>query len=123
MKYLLVANTLFEGAVGILAIAAPLLLWAAADGLGVSIGRAFGCALLAAALLSALALRSLNNRDAILITLATLAFMHVALALAELSAFLGGFAPLPIAVVHALFGLAFLLALVRGRGPGEGRPE
>ncbi len=115
MKYLLVANTLFECAVGILAISAPLLLWAAADGLGVSIGRAFGCALLAAALLSALALRSLKNRDAIVLALMTLSFMHVALAVAELSAFLGGFAPLPVAVVHALFGLAFLVALVRTR--------
>ena len=123
MKTLLIANTLFEGAVGILAIAAPLLLWAAADGLGVSIARAFGCALLAAALLSALALRNLDNRAAMILALAPLAFMHVALAVAEFSAFLQGHALLPVVIVHSLFGLAFVVALMGTRVRGERPPE
>lgn len=120
LQILLVANTLFEFAVGVVMIFFPAVLF---QGIGlplstIAIARILGCNALALASLSWF-MRGLTELRQIRVGLITLAVFHVTVSIAQFFNFLAGISPIPVAIVHSLFAVAFMFFLRQQLSGGE----
>jgi hypothetical protein len=116
MIWLLLLNTLIEGASGVAMIASPATFFPAGDALAFSVARTFGVAMCAIAVLSAATVRFRGASQALMPSLVTLAAYHAGQLAVLVPSVRQGFSPAPVLGVHAVFALAFIAAAVRTAG-------
>lgn len=113
MQFLLIANTIFEGAIGFLMIFMPETLFLNANELSLALARTFGFAAIAISMLSLIIYSSSERREVLLGGYTSLALFHSGLTLAQAINFFQGFTSFPIVVAHGTFAVLFVLSAIQ----------
>lgn len=106
MRIILIANTIFEIAIGCLFILFPTLLIKDSN-LSISLLRVIGCGALSLGTLSFLMLR-LNEPKELKPGLIALSTFHTLVAVAQIYSYIDGTANIPAIIAHSLFALSFI---------------
>lgn len=108
LKALLIANTVFEGAIGMIMLFASQVFFKGGNELTVAVARSFGFAALAIATLSLTMLLTKNDNSRH--GLITLAVFHIGLTISQAINFQQNIAPLPVVLIHLIFAILFISA-------------
>jgi hypothetical protein len=104
---LLIANTIFEIAVGCVMLFFPTLLLSGNE-LSISLSRVLGCNAFALSTLSLLMLKFRDDAQKLRLGLITFSIFHTLVAIAQFINFLDGTTGLPVVIIHSLFAVLFI---------------
>jgi len=105
MRLLLIANTIFEFAVGVAMILVSFGIAGATSNLAIALARVLAGNALGLGALSWALIYSSSDRKAGLIALAV---FHSAVAIAQIVNLVGGIVPFPVVIVHGVFAFLFI---------------
>ncbi|MBY0424424.1 MAG: hypothetical protein K2Q22_02205 [Cytophagales bacterium] len=108
MRFLLLANFLFEAAIGAIMIYNPSLILPVDNELVVSLARSFGFVACILAVFSGLIIRHEENKELLSVGLLVFLLFHSGLAFLQYLNFQAGLAPIQVVVIHGIFAGGFL---------------
>jgi uncharacterized protein with PQ loop repeat len=108
MRFLLLANFLFEGIIGIILIYQPSLILPSTDALVISWARSYGFAASILAVFSLLLIRHLDSKETLSVGLLVFLLFHAGIAFLQYLNFTNGIAPIQVVVIHGVFAAGFL---------------
>lgn len=108
MRFLLLANMLFELAIGFIMIYQPSLILAADNVLVVSLARSVGFFACIMGVFSGLLLKYSDNKEVLSVGMLVFLMFHAGFAYLQYLNFTTGLAPIQVVIIHGVFATGFL---------------
>jgi hypothetical protein len=112
-RVLLLANTIFEGFIGVMMLFMPQIILRTNEEIATTIARMFGVAVISNASLSAMLFIFVRSKTALLSGFVALSIFHIGMAMVQTINFTKGYAQFTDPIVHAIFGFMFLGSLIK----------